>query len=398
YARLRPAPRHVDLPTYAFQRRRYWLEKPDPRTTPHRARSTAPDLERTEADFWQAVEETDTDTLAHTLHLDTHTLEPVLPALATWHQQQRDHARINTWTYQETWKPLHLPTTRPPHPTSWLIAIPETHRNHPHTTNLLTNLPHHNITPIPLTINHTTDLHHAYHHAHHHTTPPITAVLSLLALDETPHPHHPHTPTGTLLNLTLTQTHTQTHPPTPLWYLTTQATTTHPNDPLTHPTQAQTIGLARTTHLEHPHHTGGHIDLPTTPHPNTLTQLITALTHPHHQHNLTIRTHTTHTRRLTPTTLKPTTPTPPTNPNGTTLITGGTGALATTLAHHLATTGTQHLLLTSRRGPHTPGARQLHTQLTQLGTTTTITACDLSDPDQLTHLLTHIPPEHPLTT
>ncbi|MFF8452861.1 beta-ketoacyl synthase N-terminal-like domain-containing protein, partial [Streptomyces leeuwenhoekii] len=31
-------------------------------------------------------------------------------------------------------------------------------------------------------------------------------------------------------------------------------------------------------------------------------------------------------------------------------------------------------------------------------TTTTITACDLSDPDQLTHLLTHIPPEHPLTT
>ncbi|MFF5257287.1 SDR family NAD(P)-dependent oxidoreductase, partial [Streptomyces leeuwenhoekii] len=86
------------------------------------------------------------------------------------------------------------------------------------------------------------------------------------------------------------------------------------------------------------------------------------------------------------------------NPNGTTLITGGTGALATTLAHHLATTGTQHLHLTSRRGPHTPGARQLHTHLTQLGTTTTITACDLSDPDQLTHLLTHIPPEHPLTT
>ncbi|WP_052808535.1 type I polyketide synthase [Streptomyces cyaneogriseus] len=398
YARLRPAPRHVDLPTYPFQRRRYWLEKPDPQTRPQRSRSTAPDLDRLEAEFWQAVEETDTDTLAHTLHLDTQTLEPVLPALATWHQQQRDHARINTWTYQETWKPLHLPTTRPTTPTSWLIAIPETHRNHPHTTNLLTNLPHHNITPIPLTINHTTDLHHAYHHAHHHTTPPITAVLSLLALDETPHPHHPHTPTGTLLNLTLTQTHTQTHPPTPLWYLTTQATTTHPNDPLTHPTQAQTIGLARTTHLEHPHHTGGHIDLPTTPHPNTLTQLITALTHPHHQHNLTIRTHTTHTRRLTPTTLQPTTPTPPTNPHGTTLITGGTGALATTLAHHLATTGTQHLLLTSRRGPHTPGARQLHTQLTQLGTNTTITACDLSDPDQLTHLLTHIPPEHPLTT
>ncbi|MFI0193111.1 polyketide synthase dehydratase domain-containing protein, partial [Streptomyces sp. NPDC017082] len=42
---------------------------------------------------------------------------------------------------------------------------------------------------------------------------------------------------------------------------------------------------------------------------------------------------------------------------GTVLITGGTGSLGSHLARHLITThGAKHLLLTSRRGPHAPGA------------------------------------------
>ncbi|MFB9511612.1 SDR family NAD(P)-dependent oxidoreductase, partial [Streptomyces aurantiacus] len=41
--------------------------------------------------------------------------------------------------------------------------------------------------------------------------------------------------------------------------------------------------------------------------------------------------------------------------------------------------------------------QELTTQLHQLGTTVTITACDVSDPRQLRHLLDGIPTEHPLT-
>ncbi|MFB9511573.1 beta-ketoacyl reductase, partial [Streptomyces aurantiacus] len=41
--------------------------------------------------------------------------------------------------------------------------------------------------------------------------------------------------------------------------------------------------------------------------------------------------------------------------------------------------------------------QELTTQLHQLGTTVTITACDVSDPRQLRHLLDDIPTEHPLT-
>ncbi|MEU6312066.1 type I polyketide synthase, partial [Streptomyces sp. NPDC047014] len=78
--------------------------------------------------------------------------------------------------------------------------------------------------------------------------------------------------------------------------------------------------------------------------------------------------------------------------DGTALITGGTGTLGALLAHHLVTHhGVTRLLLTSRQGPHAPGATQLHQQLTQAGAHVTITACDITDPHQLTQLLDTIP-------
>ncbi|WP_323748204.1 type I polyketide synthase, partial [Catenulispora rubra] len=80
------------------------------------------------------------------------------------------------------------------------------------------------------------------------------------------------------------------------------------------------------------------------------------------------------------------------------LITGGTGTLGALVARHYVTTrGARHLLLTSRRGPDAPGATDLAAELTALGATVTITACDTSDPDQLASLLDAIPADHPLT-
>ncbi|MDR7303663.1 SDR family NAD(P)-dependent oxidoreductase [Haloactinomyces albus] len=86
------------------------------------------------------------------------------------------------------------------------------------------------------------------------------------------------------------------------------------------------------------------------------------------------------------------------DPAGTVLITGGTGTLGALIAHHLVTHhDITHLHLTSRRGPHAPGATQLQHDLEQLGAHVTITAADLSDP-HTTHQLIHtIPTTHPLT-
>ncbi|WP_271223703.1 type I polyketide synthase, partial [Streptosporangium carneum] len=86
------------------------------------------------------------------------------------------------------------------------------------------------------------------------------------------------------------------------------------------------------------------------------------------------------------------------DPEGTVLITGGLGGLGTVLARHLVTAhGVRHLVLTGRRGADTPGAHELHTELTGLGAHVTVAAADVSDREALAAALAAIPVEHPLT-
>ncbi|MFI2209524.1 type I polyketide synthase [Streptomyces sp. NPDC020141] len=86
------------------------------------------------------------------------------------------------------------------------------------------------------------------------------------------------------------------------------------------------------------------------------------------------------------------------DPGGTVLITGGTGALGSILAHHLVTHhGVRRLLLLSRQGPTAPNAPRLRHTLETAGAHVTITACDTADHHALATTLTHIPPQHPLT-
>ncbi|MFE5212937.1 SDR family NAD(P)-dependent oxidoreductase, partial [Streptomyces sp. NPDC056600] len=84
---------------------------------------------------------------------------------------------------------------------------------------------------------------------------------------------------------------------------------------------------------------------------------------------------------------------------GTVLLTGATGSLGALVAEHLVTRrGARRLLLTSRRGPAAPGARELVDRLTALGAHVRLTACDTADRDELGALLASVPPEHPVTT
>ncbi|GAA1643007.1 type I polyketide synthase [Actinoplanes couchii] len=86
------------------------------------------------------------------------------------------------------------------------------------------------------------------------------------------------------------------------------------------------------------------------------------------------------------------------NPDGTVLITGGTGELGGLLARHLvARHGVRHLLLAGRRGPDTPGARELAAELTAAGARVTVAAADVAVRDDVAALLARVDPEHPLT-
>ncbi|MFF0390307.1 SDR family NAD(P)-dependent oxidoreductase [Kitasatospora sp. NPDC004615] len=86
------------------------------------------------------------------------------------------------------------------------------------------------------------------------------------------------------------------------------------------------------------------------------------------------------------------------DPEGTVLVTGATGTLGRLLARHVVVAhGTRHLLLAGRRGGSADGMPELVRELTGLGASVTVAACDVADRDALAALLGSVPAAHPLT-
>ncbi|MFE3498108.1 SDR family NAD(P)-dependent oxidoreductase, partial [Streptomyces sp. NPDC059175] len=113
---------------------------------------------------------------------------------------------------------------------------------------------------------------------------------------------------------------------------------------------------------------------------------------------LAIRGGRLHAPRLTRVALTPDTAAGPIDADGTVLVTGGTGGLGGLFARHLVTAhGVRHVLLSSRRGPDTPGATELTDELTALGAQVTVVAADAADPEALAGVLAAVPADHPLT-
>ncbi|MGC2374122.1 MAG: type I polyketide synthase [Solirubrobacteraceae bacterium] len=78
-------------------------------------------------------------------------------------------------------------------------------------------------------------------------------------------------------------------------------------------------------------------------------------------------------------------------------MTGGTGGLGAVLARHLVRErGVRHLLLLSRRGSDAPEAGELLAELSGLGASVSVAACDVSDREELKKLLSSVAVEHPL--
>ncbi|WP_143660587.1 SDR family NAD(P)-dependent oxidoreductase, partial [Streptomyces sp. JHA26] len=86
------------------------------------------------------------------------------------------------------------------------------------------------------------------------------------------------------------------------------------------------------------------------------------------------------------------------DPDGTVLITGAAGTLGRLVARHLVEQhGTRSLLLVSRRGPDADGMPELRQELTALGASVRVAACDVADRDALSALLSDLPDGHGLT-
>ncbi|MEM9488397.1 MAG: type I polyketide synthase, partial [Myxococcota bacterium] len=217
--------------------------------------------------------------------------------------------------------------------------------------------------------------------------PSVRGVLSLCALSAGASAAHPALPLGLALDLALMQTLVERDLDTRLWLLTAGAVATHSGDGLDHPAQALTWGLGRVFGLEYPGRWGGLIDLPAALDASALDHLATALTGAGDEDQLAVRGSGLHVRRVVHAPSYPVAPAQPWNPRGTVIITGGTGALGAHVARWLATSGAEHLVLTSRRGPAASGAAELEAELTRAGVRVTIAACDLADRNSVAGLL-----------
>ncbi|MGY0055547.1 type I polyketide synthase [Streptomyces sp. LZ34] len=402
-----PTPHHIDLPTYPFQHHHYWLHNPTEDMEPQSAGGKEAGSDLAAARFWEAVEGEDANAVAALLDVEPGaSLDALLPALSAWHGRRRDQAITDTWCYRDIWKPVSLAGARPRPSGRWLVAISSGRADHPHVSAVLNALERQGLPTTTLILDTThTDLPLLERHlaqAIASDAPAVSGVLSLLALDEKPHPVHPEVPVGTALTLRLIQALIAREDIAPrLWCATHEAVATSPADMLDHPLQAMVWGLGRTAALEHPDLWGGLVDLPTALTEQVLGSLITALTTCHDEDELALRATGPRTRRLART---PSTATAAPEdarlwtPRGTVLITGGTGALGSRVAHRIAEHHPDcHLLLVSRQGPDAPGATALRDRLTELGATATLAACDVADPGALADLLTGIPSDRPLS-
>ncbi|MGW9432973.1 type I polyketide synthase, partial [Streptomyces decoyicus] len=388
----------VDLPTYAFQRARYW---PQARELAAAGSEDGPQSDAVEAKFWESVEREDLQALTDALHLDGNDpLSAVLPALSSWRRNSREKSTVDSWRYTVRWTPLTERTAAALHGT-WLLVAPASAPGHVagQVAAVQEALTAHgarvrrvDLAPEDGTCRERT----AGRLREALEDDDLTGVLSLLPLDEHAHPAHPTVPLGLSGTLSLVQALGDLGIEAPLWCGTRGAVAIGRSESVTHAHQALVWGMGRVAALEHSDRWGGLIDLPETLDKRAADRLCALLAGPDGEDQIALRGSGAYGRRLVRAPLAGTPPQRTWRPRGTVLVTGGTGAVGGHIARWLAREGAEHLLLTSRRGADAPGAAELEAELTALGSRVTFAACDVADRDALRDLLAAVPEQYPL--
>ncbi|MGW9040416.1 type I polyketide synthase, partial [Streptomyces sp. NPDC055721] len=234
----------------------------------------------------------------------------------------------------------------------------------------------------------------------------VEGVVSLLAWDERAHPGHPAPFTrGTGATLTLVQALEDAGVGAPLWCVTRGAVSVGRADHVTSPAQAMVWGMGRVAALEHPDRWGGLIDLPAELDASALDRMVAVLAGGTGEDQVAVRASGLLARRLVRAPLAARgTAAPWWQADGTVLVTGADEPAAAEAARRLARDGAGHLLLTVPTvptGATDTGAdadlAELVAELADLGAAATVVACDLTDADATARLLADVPAEHPLS-
>jgi acyl transferase domain-containing protein/short-subunit dehydrogenase/acyl carrier protein len=401
--------RRVALPTYAFQRERYWLESAPAVAGEGSAHAAANPIE---GEFWAAVEREDADALAGALGLggegQRSSLGVVLPAISAWRRDRVERSAVDGCRYQVQWKPLS------DGPSSmlgrvWLLVSSASAVGAAPAVEVVRALEQRGARALTLELDLTTvergdlarrlreALTDALHTDEPAEGPAVDGVLSLLALDdEDRRSAGEDVPRGIAGTLVLAQALGDSGIGGRLWIATRGAVSVGPSDALESPVQGMAWGLGRVVGLEFPGCWGGLVDLPRELDERTGARLCGVLGGLGDEDQVAVRPAGLFARRLVRAPLEEREATRLWKPRGTVLVTGGTGALGAHIARWLAREGAEHLLLASRRGPEAPGVEELVDELGRSGALVTVAACDLADRNQLEGLLESVPQEYPL--
>ncbi|MFI5638870.1 type I polyketide synthase [Streptomyces goshikiensis] len=349
----------VELPTYAFQRQRFWPET----VLSSGAVVAGPTVDAVDARFWDAVERGDLTSLASELAVDGDArFGELLPALSAWRRQGQEQSEVDGWRYRVSWKPLTDAATGVRLSGSWLVVVPSEGVDDAPVVAALTAR---GAEVRRVVVEAGADRAGLFS-----DVGSVAGVVSLLALDEL---------AGVVSTASLVQALGAAGVEAPLWCLTRGAVSVGRSDRLVSAVQAQTWGLGRVAALELPERWGGLVDLPEVWDERAMARLVGVLAGSG-EDQVAVRSSGVFGRRLVRATGGGA---GSWTPSGTVLITGGTGALGGRVARWLAGAGAERLVLTSRRGADAPGAAELM----ELGVDVSVVACDAADRDALRELL-----------
>ncbi|MER8188388.1 SDR family NAD(P)-dependent oxidoreductase [Kitasatospora sp. NPDC094015] len=359
----------TDLPTYPFQRERYWLAP-----APAKLVAGAP------ADgFWEELAEQDGVALSAELRVSPEALGEVLPALAGWRSERSAQRTADGWRYRVGWHPLGLAPTEAP-AGRWLVVLPQDGAG----AELVEVLAAAGLAVAPVQVAGPGQGRESLAAllAGAVADGPVAGVLSLLAREERPHPELPELPGAVALTLALVQALGDAGIDAPLWCLLTGTAVLgageRPAGAVPGPVQGAVAGLARTAALEHPDRWGGLVDLPEVLDERAARRLFAVLAGVRDEDQVAVRSTGVHGRRLLPAARRGRSGVD-WAAAGTVLVTGGTGAVGRAVARRLVAEGARRLVLVGRRGAAAPGAAELVAELAGLGAEVTVAAGDLAD-------------------